>query len=621
MKKSQTEIMKQKIKILHLEDVPFDAELVARELKKGKINSDILIVDTKAEFEQALKTFSPDIILSDHSLASFDSHEALRLVKQAGITVPFILVTAAMTDEFAAKIMKDGAYDYILKDRLRRLPSAVINSIEKQRLKDLQQTDHERLVFHIENTPLGFIEWDTHLHIKSLSKRAEEIFGWSREDFLENRSGYSRVYEEDLPIVIKAVKDLVTGVVERNTTQHRNITKDGRVIWCEWFNSVSRDKEGKAVTIMSLVQDITVGKTFSERLKYNDTRLKEAQAIAHIGNWEIDIVNNTEVWSDEIYKILGADETLTLSTELFLSFIHPDDLNHVKNAFKSFKNTSLDYRLLHKNGVVKYVYSTWGVECDKNENPIRIYGILQDITEQKLAEIERTKMVNDLIQRNKDLEQFSYIISHNLRAPVANIIGASNALSDLELTEEDKEILNRGINESVIRLDVVVKDLNHILQVKTEINENKEVVAFSELIDDIKISIKNLIDKESIEISYNFSGINEFLTLKPYLYSIFFNLITNSVKYRQQQIPSIIKIRSSQKKNKIELIFTDNGMGIDLQKRGDQVFGLYKRFHTNIEGKGMGLFMVKAQVEALGGKISIKSAENKGTEFKIEFEL
>lgn len=241
--------------------------------------------------------------------------------------------------------------------------------------------------------------------------------------------------------------------------------------------------------------------------------------------------------------------------------------------------------------------------------------------ELKLAEAVRITMLNELMKRNKDLEQFAYIVSHNLRAPVANIIGASSALSEEGLSTDDREILSNGISVSIIKLDEVVKDLNLILQVKGGINEVKEIVHFPELVYDIKNSIKNLIDGDDIEIRYDFSEIDKFLSLKAYLYSIFFNLISNSVKYRRQDIHSIIKIKSHLRKNKIELIFTDNGMGIDLQKKGEQVFGLYKRFHTNTEGRGMGLFMVKTQVETLGGKISIKSAENKGTEFLIEFEI
>jgi signal transduction histidine kinase len=230
-------------------------------------------------------------------------------------------------------------------------------------------------------------------------------------------------------------------------------------------------------------------------------------------------------------------------------------------------------------------------------------------------------MTADLVQHNTDLEKFAYIISHNLRAPVANIIGASSILNNMEVSSGEKEKLNRGINTSILRLDEIINDLNQILQIKGRINEIKEIVYFSELVEHIKISIRNLIDKDNVEIKYDFSEVNDFFALKPYLYSIFFNLISNSIKYRRQKVHSVIEIRSRLLKNKIELTFADNGMGIDLKKNGDQIFGLYKRFHSNIEGKGMGLFMVKTQVETLGGKISVKSEENKGTEFKIEFKI
>jgi signal transduction histidine kinase len=242
-------------------------------------------------------------------------------------------------------------------------------------------------------------------------------------------------------------------------------------------------------------------------------------------------------------------------------------------------------------------------------------------TELAVANDERTKMVGDLMLRNMDLEQFAYIISHNLRAPVANIIGASSVLNDPGLSLDDKEMLIRGINVSVMRLDDVVKDLNNILQVKGDINETKEIVHFSTLVEEIRLSIKNLVDKYDIEIKYDFSEIDGFLTLRGYLYSIFYNLISNSIKYRRKEINCQIEIKSHLTKNKLELTFSDNGMGINLKKSGDLIFGLYRRFHSTAEGKGLGLFMVKTQVEALGGKISVQSLENIGTEFKIEFKL
>src|ERR1035437_2842598 len=121
----------EKIKILHLEDMPSDVELVARELRKSTIKYEISVAKNKKEFIKALKEFSPDIILSDHSLPSFNSISALKLLRESGREIPLILVTATIPDEEAAQVMKEGADDYILKDRLSRLPIAIVNTLEK----------------------------------------------------------------------------------------------------------------------------------------------------------------------------------------------------------------------------------------------------------------------------------------------------------------------------------------------------------------------------------------------------------------------------------------------------------------------------------------------------------
>jgi PAS domain S-box-containing protein len=418
----------------------------------------------------------------------------------------------------------------------------------------------------------------------------------------------------------------VNGIVQRNTTQHRNITRDGRVIWCEWFNSVLKDTDGKVISIMSLVQDITESKTLGEKLEYNESRLKEAQAIAHMGNFEVDLSNNSEAWSDEMYKIMGITREVDVpSIALFLSFIHPDDLNYIKSGFeeysKSFKNSTHAFRFIRKDGAIRYGCTDARFEFDKNRKPVRLFGIFQDVTKVKLAEIERTKMVNDLMMRNTELEQFGYIISHNLRAPVANIIGASSVLNDADLDAEDRDMLNKGLNASVIKLDNVVKDLNHILEVKGKINTITETVYFSELTDDIKLSITDMIEKFGIEISYDFSAVDSIFSQKAFLYSIFYNLISNSIKYRRADIHSVINIKSCLLKNKLQLIFSDNGMGINMATNGRDVFGLYKRFNAEIEGKGMGLFMVKTQVETLGGTITVQSVPLEGATFTIEFDF
>jgi PAS domain S-box-containing protein len=394
----------------------------------------------------------------------------------------------------------------------------------------------------------------------------------------------------------------------------------------EWFGMrVTKFESYEPMVVISHL-DITVRKLAEENLKYSEAKLKEAQAIAHLGNFESDVSTNSDKWSDEMYDILGVNkDEVTPSRELVLSFIHPDDIDAVRTemeeSLRTTRNSDIYFRFIRKDRSIRYGYVKAIFDVDINGALIRVFGVFQDVTEQKLAELERTKMVSDLMQRNKDLEQFAYIISHNLRAPIANIIGASGLLNDPDLTAQDKEVLNKGINNSVLKLDEVVQDLNFILQSKGEVTEPKEIIYFSELVEHIKISIINLIDKYGIQIKYDFTAANEMATIKPYLYSIFYNLISNSVKYRRQHVNCVIEIKSSRVKNNLMLTFTDNGRGINLGKNRGQVFGLYKRFHTDVEGKGMGLFMVKTQVEILGGKIHLKSVEDEGTEINIQFEL
>lgn len=153
--------MESKIKILHLEDISFDVEMVERELNKGNIRFEKLVVDNKNDFKNALLHFVPDIILSDHSLPSFDSTGAIKLVKEIAPDIPLILVTATVSEEFAVNVLQQGAADYILKTNLQRLPAAVRGALEKSKairereaavaeLK-LSYTQLRKLASHLQN--------------------------------------------------------------------------------------------------------------------------------------------------------------------------------------------------------------------------------------------------------------------------------------------------------------------------------------------------------------------------------------------------------------------------------------------------------------------------------------
>jgi PAS domain S-box-containing protein len=347
------------------------------------------------------------------------------------------------------------------------------------------------------------------------------------------------------------------------------------------------------------------------------------------------LINNTNdlMWSvDTDFNLITSnrrfDELATLMTgkaivkgENILEAGYSPELlrNHKKLYNRAFAGESFT-EIEYTDNPVEFWSEIWYYPIRKGDEVIGTACYSRDITQLKLAELERIRITNDLIQRNKDLEQFAYIVSHNLRAPLANIIGITEVIHSRKLDTEAEKKMSDYLGTSVKKIDEVINDLNDILQVKQGVGEKKELVRFSELLADIQLSIDNLIRKEDVQFVSNFRDVDEMQTLKSYLYSIFFNLISNSIKYRSPHIPPLIEISSRRSENKIKLHFKDNGLGIDLVKRGDQVFGLYKRFHTHTEGKGMGLYMVKTQVETLGGEISVQSEVNKGTEFSIVFD-
>ncbi|MDT0687270.1 PAS domain S-box protein [Autumnicola psychrophila] len=251
---------------------------------------------------------------------------------------------------------------------------------------------------------------------------------------------------------------------------------------------------------------------------------------------------------------------------------------------------------------------------------------LKDVTDRKEANLQLMELnrslksyTEELVSANKGLEQFSYIVSHNLRAPLANILGLADLLSDEEYGQHVKQNFLNELLNNVERLDHVIKDLNDILQVKVSFDAKKESVNLQSMVSSVEASIKNLMQLEKVQIETEFY-VPEVKTIQSYLYSIFYNLIANSIKYRQAELPPEIRIKSEKKGSHVVITFMDNGLGIDLTTKRDQIFGLYKRFHQHVEGKGMGLFMVKTQVEMLGGKITIDSEVNKGTVFELEFD-
>ncbi len=238
------------------------------------------------------------------------------------------------------------------------------------------------------------------------------------------------------------------------------------------------------------------------------------------------------------------------------------------------------------------------------------------------SEVEnRTKdLINansELIDYNHQLEQFAFITAHNLRAPVARILGLGNVLELPGITDTEKQEITPKIMISCRELDSVIKDLNLILDIKKSNNAVYVEINLTDAVGKVKRLLEKDIQETNTEIITDFSKAPIIYSLGVYIDSILYNLIGNAIKYRHPLRSPTIELKSMPVKGYTCISVSDNGLGIDLNNYKDKIFNIYKRFHSHVEGKGLGLYLVKTQITSLGGRIEVESKLNVGTNFFI----
>lgn len=219
--------------------------------------------------------------------------------------------------------------------------------------------------------------------------------------------------------------------------------------------------------------------------------------------------------------------------------------------------------------------------------------------------------------QNKKLENISRVTSHNLRIPVSNFSGLLHLLKDTKLTEEQQDHLNK-LEEVTTSLTGTLDGLSYELRQSKAENIQRELLDCNKEIDNVLVQLSEEISKNNTTIIKELNCSN-ILYSKSYLESLLINLISNAIKYSRPGVPPIIKIRTWVEHNEINLEISDNGLGIDLNRFKRKLFGLNATFHQNNNSRGVGLFLVKNQLDALGDKIDVQSVVNEGTTFTISF--
>ncbi|WP_276496382.1 PAS domain-containing sensor histidine kinase [Pontibacter litorisediminis] len=304
----------------------------------------------------------------------------------------------------------------------------------------------------------------------------------------------------------------------------------------------------------------------------------------------------------------------------YTRMLHPDSLKIADRAMKkvwSGKAHTEEVCMVNKAGETRNVSVSVMPVYFRGEI-LGAQGIAKDITEAVKSQKLVIKLADDLYKHNLDLQQFTYMISHNLRAPVANALGLVQLVRKLPKDTANYDAAVEKLHTSVEQLDTVVKDISQVLSLRESgrISE-RETVYLSKVCQQVLEQFQGETELKAAQVKVEIDPSFRLQSISSHLYSILYNLVSNSLKYKSSYRQLELTIRAERDNRGYVLTVSDNGSGMDMHLVQHQLFQLYKRFHPNTYGKGIGLFLVKTQVQALGGKIEVESAPDQGTTFKI----
>ena len=392
----------------------------------------------------------------------------------------------------------------------------------------------------------------------------------------------------------------------------------------KWVRSIGHPKleEGICVAIRGVFQDIT-----EKTIEAKNTALKEKQfrSIFESSLIGMAIVSLTGKWlnvNDSTCNILGYTRKEFLKLE-FESFTHPKDKLIGKKEIKLMlsgktDNFRAEKRYIHKNGSTVYCILSFTIVRDGNGIPQHFIAGISDVTEIKLAENEITNLLTVSSKQNDRLLNFAHIVSHNLRSHGGNLETLLK-LNKYENPEIAKDEYFPLYEKAVDNLNETINNLNEIAFHNSLDIQNLESLNLLQYTNNAISNIYGLTLSNTVDIEILIEKEVTIKGIPAYIDSIIINFLTNAIKYRRPDVETKIKIEAKQNKDNVVLSISDNGQGIDLEKHGDKLFGMYNVFHKHIDSRGLGLFIVKNQIDAIGAKVDVESTVGKGTNFKIHF--
>lgn len=457
------------------------------------------------------------------------------------------------------------------------------------------------------------------------NKGIQGIFGYKKEDVGKtSKWWFDKIHPEDTLKMSVKLYSFLGQKTEKWQDEYRFQCADGSYKYVFDRGFLVKDSDGNLIRMIGAIQDVTKQKQEEQRLRLLETvitQTKDAVMITDIDTTDNPIPNIIFV-NSAFTDMTGYSQKDIIGKSPSLFFGKKSDIleyDKLKTAIQEYKECFIETIGYRKNGKEFWVNFSMIPVTDKDGEHSHWISIQRDVTLEKEKEKEREQLIRELTQNNKDLKQFSYITSHNLRAPLSNLTGLLNLIEDISIENPELKEIIAGFSKSTHLLNETINDLVKVIIIKDNPSIQKEKVLIKEIFENVFNQLNFLISVHKPILKIDLEEITILDINKSYLESIFLNLLTNAIKYRENTRQLKVTIATKIENDNVIITFKDNGIGIDLDKNKDKIFGLYQRFHNYPDSKGLGLYLVKSQVESMGGTISANSIVGKGTTFTIIF--
>lgn len=465
-----------------------------------------------------------------------------------------------------------------------------------------------------------------------INGRVKEVTGFTQEEVLAKKDLIAELtHPEDMGLVLDFMRFVIEDKEGKtNVADYRFRNRDGSYHWMRCYAVVyKRDLNGQATHILGTAFEITKEKDTAEALLKRERQLLEAQAISKIGSYEWDLRTDTSLHTPELSKIF---ETETgKGTEKWMEKVHPDDVEKVKQAIaESFQTGryASEFRYRTKSGV-KVVLSKGEVTFDESKKPLILIGTIQDITEQKKIEENLLNNAMELQRSNKQLEEFAFVASHDLKEPLRKIGLYSNIImtTDWDTLSEKTKANIQKISDAAVRMQKLIEGILSYSSITAQ--SAKEQLSLEQLLKEALNNLEFKIKETGAIITSDGLPTAEVYSFQ--IQQLFQNLVGNALKFSRKEATPEIKITHSilhasevsernlqPAKEYLQIKLSDNGIGFS-NEAGERIFGLFQRLHnrSEYEGSGLGLAICKKIVENHGGTIKASSETGVGSTFII----